>query len=1050
MLEISIPYSFILIFSGLLTGIVAVIAFQFRTRNGAYPLAMIMILVTLWSFCYAGELLSTNLNRIIFWEKLEYIWIATVPPTWLYFSLSLKPWQKLKSKRIIPVILIIPVLVLLFVWTNEFHHLFWSRHQLISTNGMTIMKNTFGPVFWVHFAYSYLLTMGGTVLQFYSFMTTNAISRYGFNLLFIPVFPLLANFIFFVNLNPFQYLDPTLLGFTISGLILLWGGTRNYQLEIAPIAWEIVMDRIDDGLIIVDYLGEVIDANPAARQITGFKTNEPIQAFLLDGFIHSNQDTGPTQIELNGVFSCPYVLMRLTPIYGKKRLAGWVVMLTDITRRKQIAHELEESKERYETIFSGMRDAILIRNPAGQILDVNPAASEMYGYPREDFLRKTMDDLTFKRIFSPVTAENVTNGKITGLPDELKYTANRRANGESFLVAIHEWPLIISSETIYLVVVRDITEKVKTEASLKARERYLRLLNNITWDALAGQDVPEILQTLADRLGELLESCGVFITLWDGEQPDILPGAAYGPMRKTYPKLNPQPALNTMTKTVLENGRPIIIADIYQSPYLCTEVSLFFPARSIMALPLSAGDRKLGAIFVTFDGVHHFTGEDLAWGSQAADQMALSISRAYLMEKTQSLLAETQKLNETLERKVRERTGQLLTANRMLEGEMMERQRIEAIIRNRLEVEHLISNLSSRFMKSENFDQILMDALKAIGYITGGTRVSMFMVRSGAMIDNTHEWCAAGKVSEKENLQNLPVANLSWWMKQLNENHLIQIRDQAAISPEAGAELQMLRVADIRSLLCYPISYDLKLAGFLEIDNLTAADQFPQEDIELLAVLARTISSALYRKLSQERLKHTNEDLLSAYDATIEGWAKALELREKETEGHSERTLFMTIILAEKLHIEREQMEHIRRGVLLHDIGKMVVPDRILQKPGPLSDEEWQIIREHPLYSIKMLSHIDFLQPAMAIPCYHHEKWDGSGYPIGLKGEEIPLAARLFALVDVWDALCSDRPYRKALGWEEALVIIEKGIGTHFDPAIGRVFLEMIQEGEPC
>ncbi|HEX3047880.1 MAG TPA: HD domain-containing phosphohydrolase, partial [Bacillota bacterium] len=461
------------------------------------------------------------------------------------------------------------------------------------------------------------------------------------------------------------------LGFTISGFILFWGGTRRFQLEVIPIAREVIMDNIEDGLIITDHQGIVIDFNPAVCQITGLKTNHQIQAFLLDGFIDRMRNSGASQLELDGAFPRPHVLIRITPIHGRKGLAGWVVMLTDITDQKEAARELGESKERYERIFREMRDAIFVRNFKGQILDANPAACKMYGYPREELAGKTIHDLMLENTALLITAENIDLGMIFESPDHLLQTMNYRSNGEMFPVELRECPVIISGETVFLVVVRDVTEKVKAESALKS-------------------------------------------------------------------------------------------------------------------------------------------------------------------------------MNETLEHRIRERT----------------------------------------------------------------------------------------------------------------------------------------------------------------------------------------------------------EELRLAYDATIEGWAKALELREKETGGHSERTVAKALTLARRLGFGGEQLEHIRRGALLHDIGKMVVPDHILQKPGSLTAEERKIIYEHPIYSMKMLGHIDFLKPAVVIPYYHHEKWDGSGYPEGLKGDEIPLEARLFALVDVWDALCSDRPYRKALTPAQALAIIEKEIGSHFDPEIGPVFLEMLMEEE--
>jgi PAS domain S-box-containing protein len=192
---------------------------------------------------------------------------------------------------------------------------------------------------------------------------------------------------------------------------------------------------------------------------------------------------------------------------------------------------------------------------------------------------------------------------------------------------------------------------------------------------------------------------------------------------------------------------------------------------------------------------------------------------------------------------------------------------------------------------------------------------------------------------------------------------------------------------------------------------------------------------------------HINE-LQIAYDTTLQGWAKALEIRDAETQNHSQRVTQITIELAKRLGIAENQLPHIRRGTLLHDIGKMGIPDAILNKPGPLSPEEWQIMRRHPQMAYDILSGIPFLKPALDIPYYHHEKWDGSGYPNGLKGEEIPLAARIFAVVDVWDALLSDRPYRPAWKKHEVIAYLREQSGKQFDPKVVDAFLQLISELE--
>lgn len=196
-------------------------------------------------------------------------------------------------------------------------------------------------------------------------------------------------------------------------------------------------------------------------------------------------------------------------------------------------------------------------------------------------------------------------------------------------------------------------------------------------------------------------------------------------------------------------------------------------------------------------------------------------------------------------------------------------------------------------------------------------------------------------------------------------------------------------------------------------------------------------------ELERGRVEEANRQLMLAYDKTLEGWARALEFHDSETEGHSQRVVEMTVRLARKMGLSEEELVHIRRGALLHDIGKIAIPAAILQKPGPLTEEEWRIMRQHPVYAYELLAPIAYLRPALDIPYCHHERWDGSGYPRGLKGEEIPLAARIFAVVDVWDALRFDRPYREA--WPEELVrqYFREQAGIQFDPQVVAAFLDM-------
>ncbi len=216
------------------------------------------------------------------------------------------------------------------------------------------------------------------------------------------------------------------------------------------------------------------------------------------------------------------------------------------------------------------------------------------------------------------------------------------------------------------------------------------------------------------------------------------------------------------------------------------------------------------------------------------------------------------------------------------------------------------------------------------------------------------------------------------------------------------------------------------------------------EWLEFLNALAQQAAIALESAQLFDHLQRANLELFLAYETTLEGWSSAMDLRDKETEGHTQRVTELTLQLARAMNISQEQLIHIRRGALLHDIGKMGIPDAILFKPGPLDEQEWAIMRQHPQYAYEMLSTIVYLHPALDIPYCHHEKWDGSGYPRGLKGEEIPLAARIFAVADVWDALTSDRPYRKAWPKEKAIEYIRSQAGRHFDPQVVDYFLRIV------
>lgn len=274
------------------------------------------------------------------------------------------------------------------------------------------------------------------------------------------------------------------------------------------------------------------------------------------------------------------------------------------------------------------------------------------------------------------------------------------------------------------------------------------------------------------------------------------------------------------------------------------------------------------------------------------------------------------------------------------------------------------------------------------------------------------------------------------------EQRMIHVGDLLE-KDDIQVQKEMIEKEGFRAYWGVPLAAKGNILGLLEVFRRQPGDE---DSIwkDFLKTLASQAAIAIADTQLFTELQRANLDLRLAYEATIEGWARAMEMHDKETEGHSRRVEEMTMLLAQHLNVSPEDIPHLRRGTLLHDIGKMAIPDEILFKKGELTEDEWKVMREHPSHAYEMLRGIDYLLPALEIPFCHHEKWDGSGYPRGLKGDEIPMAARIFAVVDVYDALTSKRPYRPAHTKEEALAYIKNQSGKHFDPRVVETFIKMI------
>jgi PAS domain S-box-containing protein len=284
--------------------------------------------------------------------------------------------------------------------------------------------------------------------------------------------------------------------------------------------------------------------------------------------------------------------------------------------------------------------------------------------------------------------------------------------------------------------------------------------------------------------------------------------------------------------------------------------------------------------------------------------------------------------------------------------------------------------------------------------------------------------------------------------RDLRFQKIVRDREQVFI-PDLNAPLQESKLPaflfgeGFNAYCGLPLIAKGNVEGILELYSLSPLN--PSVNwFEFLETISSQIALAVQNMLYFESMHHSLVNLEKAYDKTIEGWSKAMDLRDRETEDHAQRITLITLELARRFGFNEEDLRYVRWGAQLHDMGKLGIPDEILLKPGKLTPEEWTVMRRHPQFAFDMLQSIEYLKPALDIPYCHHEKWDGSGYPNGLKSNEIPLAARIFAVVDVWDALSSDRPYRSSWPEERVMDYIQEQAGQHFDPAVVEAFLDFM------
>ena len=752
-----------------------------------------------------------------------------------------------------------------------------------------------------------------------------------------------------------------------------------------------------------------------------------------------------------------------------------------LAERRKTEQELRASEALKATILQSALDCIITINQAGRVLEWNPASEATFGYRREEALGRELADLIIPSTLRTAHRQGMAHYLATGvgpvLHKRIEISAVR-SNGAEFPIELAITPLVLESGTLFTATLRDISERRQAEEALHWAHDEMETRVEQRTAALAeanralSAEVAERQQMQAQLAHALQERENIMETV-----PDILfrldlSGRLMQWNRKmetitglTTAELQDKPS----TELFPASDRDRIaqaITQAFQTGYAEVEGHLLARAgvpilHQFQGVPLwDAGGQVIGLTG---------TGRDITQSRQ--QQAALAESE----QRYRSLVEHSPEgiVVYSNSRLVYLNGAALKLFGAETPGQILGRPILDLVHPDWRDEVHRHVQSSQRMGKASSlaeFKYLRMDGstvdVEAVStpILFEGKPADQVLIR-----DITERLRAEEQVRATNDMRRLIMDNVPqfiFWKDKdsvylgCNQNFAqgAGLGDSEEIIGKTDHDLpwKMEEAESYRAMDREVMRSGTPRLHILETqrqtdggERLLETNKIPLRDAQgrVIGILG-TFQDVTERRQSEEQIRALNAELFQAYDATIEGWSRALDYRDHETEGHSRRVTELTLRLACALGMGEKELVQVRRGALLHDIGKMAVPDRVLLKSGPLDDCEWELMRRHPAYAHEMLAPIAFLRPALDIPHCHHEKWDGTGYPQCLVGEDIPLAARLFAVVDVWDALRSDRPYRKAWDRGRTLDHIQRLSGTHFDPQVVGVFLSLMVESD--
>jgi len=652
-----------------------------------------------------------------------------------------------------------------------------------------------------------------------------------------------------------------------------------------------------------------------------------------------------------------------------------------------VNQNLKESEKRYRLLSENAHDIIFRYELINNIgfSYINPAVTMISDYQQDEFYENPDMILNIIHPDDRFLLENALSLQ-SGFQDTLTLRWLRK-NGEIVWIEQRNVPIYDEQGELIAIegIARDVTEQ-------KQHLRELEIIAKMSKSFRVAEERCEMIPIILDQVISLIPVESALLATVDLDNEELLIELGRGKWQK-FTGLN-FPAESRISEKLLS------ISSSYQTNNLTSENFSFMPEelisyKVVAVTPLKVRTQIIG--FLLVGGSDPIRIQDQHLLNAIADIAASAIHRAALFEETKKRVQQLQTLR------------------------MIDRA------------------ISSNFALEVTFN-ILMDHCKLQ---LGADAVGLLIYKPD--IHTLNYAAELGFLGKSYLRSNLKLGEGQAGKVAVNRQ-MIQIQDLNTCKPPFS-RTQLLNEEGFVSYAAAPLLAKGQLKGVLEVFHRYPF-QHDDDWMIFLEALSQQAAIAIDNTQLFENLQKSNIELFTAYDSTIEGWSRALELRDKETEGHSSRVTNMTLRLATRLGVQEKDLVHVKRGALLHDIGKMGIPDNILSKPTTLNEEEWEIMRMHPVYAFNMLSQIDYLKPALDIPYYHHERWDGSGYPRGLKGRQIPLFARIFMVVDVWDALTSDRPYRKAWSEKDALNYIKENSGRLFDPQVVELFFEILKEND--